>query len=392
MNRQAFGKPPRWWSPMLSPRSVRAWAPLRRWQQRRVERLLDVEVRGTHHVRQSIDAGYGVLIIPNHPSHADCFALYAASDAIGCPFYVMVAWQVLGRGSWIRRLVLRQHGCFSVDREGTDKNAVRMAREILESARFPLVIFPEGEVYHVNDRITPFRDGPAAIALMAAKKSQRPIVSVPCGMKYRYVRDPSPELSEVMDQLEEALYWRPRRDLSLKDRIYHLAEGMIALKEVEFLGHTSAGCLPDRIRRLARFVLCRIEQQYSLDAGHASIPERVKRARQYAIRQLEQLAEGDASRTQYNHDLEDLFLVVQAFSYPGDYVDEQPSIERMAETVDKLEEDVLGAATASIRGTRTAVVSFGEPLRISAERTPENTASRITKTLEQRVQQLIHEV
>ncbi len=389
MNRQAFGKPPRWWSPMLHPRWVRAWAPLRRWQQRRIDRLLDIEVRGVHHVQRSIDAGHGVLITPNHPSHADCFALYAASDAVRCPFYVMVAWQVLARGPWIRRLALRQHGCFSVDREGTDKNAVRMAREILESGRFPLVIFPEGEVYHVNDRITPFRDGPAAIALMAAKKGQRPVVCVPCGMKYHYVRDPTPELSEVMDRLEKALFWRPRWDLSLKDRIYHLAEGMIALKEVEFLGHTRQGRLPDRVRHLARFVLDHIEQRYGLDAGHASIPERVKRARQDAIRKLEQLPQADVSRTQYDHDLEDLFLVVQAFSYPGDYVDEDPSIERMAETVDKLEEDVLGAATATILGARTAVVSFGEPLRISTERTSENSASQLTKTLEQRVQQLI---
>ena len=43
--------------------------------------------------------------------------------------------------------------------------AFRQAVEILQSRPNPLVIFPEGEVYHLNQRITPFREGPAAMAL-----------------------------------------------------------------------------------------------------------------------------------------------------------------------------------------------------------------------------------
>ena len=39
--------------------------------------------------------------------------------------------------------------------------------------------------------------------------------------------------------------------------------------------------------------------------------------------------------------MEDLFFVIQLYSYPGDYVAEKPSIERIAETLDKFEEDVL---------------------------------------------------
>ena len=188
-----------------------------------------------------------MLITPNHSSHADCFSLYGAADALGIPFYVMVAWQVFQRSGWLRRLALRHHGCFSVDREGTDMNAVRRAREILQSGRYPLVIFPEGEVYHINARVTPFRDGPAAIALMAAKKASRPIVCMPCAMRYRYLQDPTPELLQLMDQLEQAIYWKPRPDLDLPLRIYHLAEGLLALKEVEFFGRTNSGAIPERL-------------------------------------------------------------------------------------------------------------------------------------------------
>ena len=78
----------------------------------------------------------------------------------------MIAWQVFARDGWLKAMVLRHHGGFSIDREGTDLSAIRQAREVLQGSKNPLFIFPEGDVYHCNDRITPFREGAAAIALM----------------------------------------------------------------------------------------------------------------------------------------------------------------------------------------------------------------------------------
>ncbi len=256
MNRQPYSKPPRWWSPKLSRWWIRFWRRVRLREQVIKHRLVEVEARGLEHVQKAVGQGNGVLITPNHCSHADAFALYGAADALGIPFYVMVAWQVFARSNRFRQLALRQHGCFSVDREGTDVNAIRQARDVLMSATCPLVIFPEGEVYHVNDRVMLFREGPAGIALMAAKKAARPVVCVPCAIKYRYLEDPTPELTRLMARLEQALFWRPRPDLSLPQRIYHLAEGMLALEGDRNPGSNAsrpaarANSQPDRIRAL----------------------------------------------------------------------------------------------------------------------------------------------
>ena len=187
MNRQPFAKPPRWWSPKLSRWWVQWWRPWRKRLQLHKHRLLSVEVRGLEQVRAAQAQGHGILLTPNHSSHADPFVLYAAADELCCPFYVMIAWQNFVRDGWLRTMALRHHGGFSVDREGTDLQAVRQAVEIIESHPPPLCIFPEGDVYHRNDRLTPFREGPAAIALMAARKATRPIVSIPCAIKYRYL-------------------------------------------------------------------------------------------------------------------------------------------------------------------------------------------------------------
>jgi len=296
MNRYLMEKPPKWWSPKLSPFWLQVWRPFRRRFRIRGQQLLDIDVRGAEHVRTAVDSGQGVLITPNHSTHADCYSMFGASDRAGMPFYYMVAWQVLGQGHWLRRLALRQHGCFSVDREGTDVQAFRQAVDILKSARNPLVIFPEGEVYHCNDRLRPFREGPAAMALLAARKGSRPVCCVPCAIKYRYMTDPTAQMLETMNQLEQAVYWRPRPDLSLSERIYRLAEGLLALKEIEILGHTCKGSTSERIAHLVEVVLNQVERRHELDGAGQSVPERVKALRRRILDQLEPLSETDPVR------------------------------------------------------------------------------------------------
>ncbi len=389
VNRQPYRKPPRSWSPEPSRFWVRFWRGRRRRLQIERHRLVNIDVHGLEHVRQAVNEGCGVLITPNHSSHADCFSIYDVADRLGMPFYVMIAWQNFARDGALKARILQQHGGFSVDREGNDLTAFRQATDVLRSQPNPLVIFPEGDVYHLNERILPFREGPAAIALSAAKRAERPVVIVPCAVKYRYVEDPTPGLLEVMDHLEESIHWRPRSDLGLSQRIYDLAEGALALKEIEFYGHCSCGPLPERIRKLIDFILAWLEDRYGLEAGRGGAPERVKLLRQHAIRRLAESPDGSPERRQCEEDISDLFLAVQLFSYPGDYVAEDPSIERIAETIDKLEEDLLGVKTATIRGSRKATVTLGEPIRVASSRKEQGSAAELTQQLESRVQELL---
>lgn len=392
MNRQPFQTPPCWWPPKLSQRWVRFWRPLRRRKQLKTQRLSEIEIDGLDNVRRAVDSGHGVLITLNHPSHADCYPIYEAADKLGFPFYIMAAWQVFDREGPISRLVLQHHGCFSVDREGTDMRAFRQALDVLKSKRNPLVIFPEGEVYHVSERVTPFREGPAAIALLAARKGNRPIVCVPAAMKYHYMEDPTADLLKLMDELEKAIHWRPRPDLTIQQRIYHFAEGALALKEVEFLGHTGSGSLPDRVAKLVDFILDRVEARYELTSTGQTVPERVKAVRQNAIKLLEELPDGDPRRKLCGEDLDDVFTAVQLFSYPGDYVSQRPTVERIAETLDKFEEDVLHLPTAVVRKARRATLTFGEPIDVVPSRGKGSAAAALTKTLEQRVQALLDQI
>ena len=255
MNPYRMAAPPSRWVPKLSPWLVQMTRGHRRRRALRECQLTEIDVQNAEVVRQALDAGQGVLITPNHPTHADAYTTAAAADACGCPFYYMATWHVFDSKGRFGQWVLQKFGVFSIDREGTDLEAVKIARGILREKSQPLVIFPEGEVYHCNDRITPFREGAAAIAMFSARKATRPIVAIPAALKYRYVEDPTADLLKLMDTLEESIHWRPRPDLDLPARIYALGGALMALKELEFLSEVRSGSLPERTDFLARHIL-----------------------------------------------------------------------------------------------------------------------------------------
>jgi hypothetical protein len=70
----------------------------------------------------------------------------------------------------------------------------------------------------------------------------------------------------------------------------------------------------------------------------------------------------------------------------------RPFRERMAESLDKFEEDVLRKPTALIKVRRQATVQFGEPVEALGDRKVKNQTTTITTTIEQRVQSMLDEV
>ena len=394
MNRLPLVRSAPRWESRLSPLWARLTRPGRRRMLRREHKVVGVELRGLDRLRDLIRQGAGVLLTPNHSGHPDPFVLGEVADAVRRPFHFMTAWQVFATQHRLARRAMQWFGCFSVDREGTDLHALKQAIGILSKEANPLVIFPEGEVYHTNDRVTPFRDGPAVIALAALKHAGRPVYVVPCATKYRYVTDPTPELAAVMDELERRLYWRPQTGRPLAERVLRFAEGILALKEIEYLGATRAGSLHERIAHLSGHILGGVEQAYGLNPRGQSVPERVKAARRACLDKLSP-PDGPGDPACAAH-LDDLFLVVQLFSYPGDYLAERPTVERLAETVDKLEEDGLGYHMARARGERTAVFQVGEPMNVTGfaagTRHPRKAARPLTDAMERAVQGMLDEI
>jgi 1-acyl-sn-glycerol-3-phosphate acyltransferase len=380
MDPMPYATPPRWWSPRLRIFWIHLLRRGRIWFQRRRDGLADVQIHGLEYLRQVVDQGCGVLITPNHATHADPFVLLAAGDRLGRPFYHMVAWQSFYLLPWVSCWVIRWHGCFSVDREGNDFRAFRQAVDVVAHRPQPLAVFAQGEVYHNARRLTPFRSGVARIALHAARHSHRPVVCVPAAITYRYLEDPTPALERLCVRLEKAFLWQPAADIPLVERVRRLCEAFLTLKEMEYLGRVEAGPTNERMTALVETILQRIEAGAKTVSRAGDVPERVTYLRRRAIRQ-------NAAR-----DLEDLNAAVQLYSYAEDDLAGRPTIEHVAEVLDRLEEDVLRAPTASLHGLRRGFLLFGPPLEVKDFAEEKEGPRALTEALEYRVRGLMEEV
>lgn len=341
---------------------------------RKLRRDLNIrsfEIEGDGIVRDLIARGDGVLLTPNHSDHADSALMFEFGRRLGRPFYFLATHGIF-RG--INRYVLPRIGCFPIDREGTDKRALRKSTEILARGSNPLVIFPEGEIYRLNDQITPLREGVAAVAGLAARKAApgRRIWILPVGIKYRFPPDidPLPWMNRMMGELEARFAWREAVEMPLQDRIYRYAAGMLSLKEIEIFGGVRGGGVRDRVTSMRDHVMHRIEADLGTTAATVrglTIPERVKECRRRALEALETVDRSNTSPeriSKWKAALDDLFFVIQLYSYPGDYVMSRPTYERAAEILIKFKQDALGRDLDRARHEvpRSARLFVGEPI------------------------------
>jgi hypothetical protein len=385
--------------PRLSPLWFRPGGYYAAVRNRREQKIVETDVQGLDRLSALLGRGDSVLITPNHADHADVYVLYDLSRRLKRPFTYMAAFQIFtGMARW----VLPRIGVFSIDREGADLSAFKTAVSVLAEGKFPLVIFPEGEIYRVAERVTPLREGAFAIAAAAARKLEgtgRKLWIVPVGLCYRFVEghDPLPELNALMDRLESRFTWRVQQHRPLADRILHYADGILSLKEVEYRVSPASASFKERAANLMEQILAAIESRRLKGRRATTIPERVKDLRRACLEELEkpECVKGSPAWRTVRNDLEDLFLVIQIFSYPGDYVRQNPTVERLAETLMKCEEDFLGVEQAAPKAPRRAVVRFGEPIDLterlaSAGPTkPRQLVPVLTAEIESRLQSLL---
>jgi 1-acyl-sn-glycerol-3-phosphate acyltransferase len=384
----------------IPPRVGRFWLWLGRLYARHVylkqSRVVEIDAEGLDRIGALVDRGDGVLITPNHPDHADSGVLLEVGRKMRRVLYFMAAYQIFQISGRAGHFLLPRVGAFPVDREGSDLRAFKTAVEILGRGD-PLVIFPEGEIYHVNDRLTPIREGAAAIATTAAKRAGergKTVWIVPMGIKYRFVdgADPMPALCAAMDRLEARFTWWPRREHGLVDRIHAYAGAMLGLKEMELLGATRSGTIKERISALRDAILDGLEERHFGKRRDECVPVRVKEIRHACLERLADPATAPDAAVALRHDLYDVFLAVQLFSYPGDYLHEGATVERIAETLTKFEEDVLTIEPAPY-AVRRAVVRVGEPIdvreRMAGFARPRQAVGAITTELESKMQAVL---
>ena len=146
--------------------------------------------------------------------------------------------------------------------------------------------------------------------------------------------------------------------------------------EKQWLGKTLAQCsVSERVKGLRQKLLETWANEATNKAANEATDAAADKSNHQAVRQA----------------IEDVQLVMQLYSYPGDYVSENPTLERMAETIEKFEEDLYGEM-ARPKGKRAARVILGQPIDIAAaikDLRPRAATSLLTQRLETEIRRLM---
>lgn len=311
--------------------------------------------------------------------------LDSLAAAVRRPFHVIASWHVFMLGR-IQRFLLPRVGGFSIYREGLDRESLKCAIRILAEAKHPLVVFPEGIITRSNDRLVSFMDGPAFVGRSAAKqRGEGKVVIHPVFIRYFFEGDLAGTILPVLEEIERRLSWQPQTQLSLRERIRKVGGALLDLKEIEHWEASQSGSVGERLRRLENHLLEPLEDQWAAGRHDGGSIARVKRLRSAIVPDMADGSLDESERSSRWRALSDLYLVQQLHCYPGDYLDE-PTPERVLETVERYEEDLTDSARP--HGPLRAVILVGDAIEVDSTRVAAKDADPIAIRLRHEMEKL----
>lgn len=345
-----------------------------------------VECVGAEKLRASLEAGHGIMIVSNHCRPCDPMILDFLAAEVRRPFHVIASWHVF-MTNWIQGLILPRMGGFSVYREGMDRDSLKCAIKTVADGKFPLVIFAEGIITRCNDRLVHFMEGPAFMARAAAKqKKDGKVVIHPVFIRYFFEGNLEQSITPVVESVERRLSWQPQVQLPLRERIGKIGGALLDLKEIEYLQSPQTGTFHERLLKLIDHLLSPLENQWTAGRHDGDTMARVKRLRTAILPEMVNGNLTEQDRANRWRQLADVYLVQQLHCYPGDYI-EDPTPERILETVERYEEDLTDAARPHF--PIRAVITVGDAIEVGSERDRSQETDPVTTKVREQIELLL---
>jgi 1-acyl-sn-glycerol-3-phosphate acyltransferase len=321
----------------------------------------------------ALPQGAGIILTANHADETDFKACLELSRRSGRRFLFMMNREAFDEGYGVAGWWLQRLGAFSVERGGPhNEEAKRYAVEVVMRGREVLVIFPEGEIYYLNDLVQPFKTGAVDIGMQAVVEARqaRPdwtAYLVPVAFKYRYREPIIPILERRARAMERYLNIRIA-GLSLKERLSQIMADLLRRQELAHHLRPAVDRLADlgeRVQEVRKAILSQAEARY---AGAAAGPQArtMDRAWRLSSRLRALLTRrgpyGAEDREQARTDLASSESVARMAGWQPRYTEGDPSQERLAETVIKLEREVYGTKRPRQLARRDLFIRIGEPI------------------------------
>jgi 1-acyl-sn-glycerol-3-phosphate acyltransferase len=355
-------------------------------------RISDLQIEGDERVSELVDRGARILFLPNHSTHSDPQIMSEVHRRLSVSSSFMAAYDVFLRSKF-SAWCMQRSGCFSVDREGSDRKAMSTAIAVLKGAG-ALTIFPEGNVYFTNDRVTPFLDGAAFVGIKAQKDlgGEPPVFVVPVAMKMTHILDQRQAVLARLEQVAEIAGSRLNPSAPPLSELRRIGQIILKnhLREHGFEVSSEADSLETALEEAARTLIEALEGDIGLDAeSDASLLDRLRKIRS-KIHQIRISQDSDIDSETAAAWADRAILAMRMLGYTGSYVSDSPSIDRFAETVEKLTEDLRSEAPEPY-GKRRAIVRLCEPIDLR-EIKGRSAVSSLTRLVETAVQKGLDDI
>lgn len=341
--------------------------------------MLDLAWRNKVHISpedlrklQNLSAVHGLILTPNHADELDPRLCFEVSRKAKQQFVFMCNREAFHEYRGFAGWVLQRIGAFSVERGGHDSAAKQYSIDIVKESKKTLVIFPEGEIFYLNQSIQPFHSGAIEIGMQAIieKRVTQPnwtTFLIPMSIRYHYVGSIKAELEKRIKRMETHLE-KHYAGATAQSRLTGIMNDAITEKELRH--HVAPetehlGDVAGRVEYLRTALLNEVGKKYK--GSYKDKARTIDQAFQLSAHLREQLSQtiSQQHQSEYKEDLSTLQEVQHLVAWHPDYVKENPSPERIAEMVMKLERELLNVHRPEPLGKREVFIKIGKPLDLS---------------------------
>jgi len=239
-----------------------------------------------------------------------------------------------------------------------------MAIEVLKQKR-ALTIFPEGNVYFTSDRLTPFLEGAAFIGIKAQKDlgDGLPVYAVPVAIKATQLCDQRAAVLDRLDQVAAMVGSQLDRTADPLDELRRIGH-LILENHLRDRGFEAPGKdvpIDQALGQAAATIVATLEADIGqASAADASLTDRLRKIRS-TIHQIRISPDSKIDTETAAAWADRAILALRMLGYTGNYVAENPTLDRFADTTEKLLEDLLSKPPKPY-GKRRAILWLCEPI------------------------------
>lgn len=356
-------------------------------------------------ILRKLPPGAGVVLTSNHADETDPRVVIELSRRSGKRFISMCNREAFDENFGIAGWALQRLGHFSVERGAHDAPAKGFAIEVMKRGKDILVVFPEGEIFYMNDVVQPFHSGAIDIGIQAIIENRKTNPSwtayiLPMAIKYHHEKPIDTILEKRVAKMEQQLGITPE-EASLPKRIFVIEQNLLRKREAAYgikLDDNEAADLEDEIRFARRAILSEVEVKHGekpLAENRRAIDESWKLGAELR----ETLADQTdiKQKTAIEDDIETLREVAQLASWHPHYYESTNSNDRLAEVVLKLERELYRIKRPEQLADRRVFVKLAEPvdLGVYVDEYLEDAHSvrhKVTEKLQTKIQGMLDEL